>query len=50
VGQCVFESLHYELSRVFRRMVCGPSVDHPTMVGGQSAWVVLIGQYSGIPY
>jgi hypothetical protein len=49
-GQCVFESLHYGLSRVFSRTVCGPSADRLTMVGGHSAWVVLIGQCSGIPY
>jgi hypothetical protein len=49
-GQCVFESLHYGLSGVFSRTVCGPNTDRPNMVGGQSARVVLIGQCSGIPY
>jgi hypothetical protein len=39
-GQCVFESLHYRLSKVFSRIVCGPGVDRPTMVGGESARVV----------
>jgi hypothetical protein len=39
-GQCVFESLHYGLSGGFSGMVCGPSADRPSIVGGQSAWVV----------
>jgi hypothetical protein len=41
-GRCVFESLYYGLSGVFTRTLCGPSVDRPTMVGGQSARVVQI--------
>jgi hypothetical protein len=49
-GTMCFESLHYRLSRVFSRMIGGPSADRPAMVGGQSARVVLIGQCSGIPY
>jgi hypothetical protein len=39
-GQCVFESLNYELSGVFSQTVCGPGADRPAMVGGQSARVV----------
>jgi hypothetical protein len=35
--QCVFETLYYEPSGVFSRMVSGPCVDCPAMNGGQSA-------------
>jgi hypothetical protein len=49
-GQCIFESLYYGLSGVFSWTVCGPGADRPTIVGGQSAHVIKIGQWSGISY
>jgi hypothetical protein len=49
-GRCIFESLYYGLSGVFSRTVYGPSVDRPTIVGGQSARVIQIGQCSSISY